>query len=393
MIIYNTTWLKHLIIQDQMKKAHRANQLSAEELQAIQHKYPVGFYSSNLFLRIGLFLVTTTLTSFAFGLLSLLLGNSQIVESPGYFAFLGILSYVALEVSVRVYHHYKSGVDDALIWTSGSLLLTALYFFLDKSAFSFKGYVDELLISGLVFLLSTYFTLRFAHMAMALVSFCAFIAFIFFAWNSYGFYTLSTMPFLIIIMATMIYFFALQLVKKYWIYQDCLGMLQFISLLTGYAAGNYFVVRELGSSMNHVVLLPDQDIPFAWFFWLWTFCIPFVYIVMGLKRKDIIPIRTGLILIAAACFTLRNYHHIASIEWILVSSGALLLATSYGLIQYLKTPKYGFTVAELDSDHILDNLKVESLIVSGTFGDGTTAAEGSRMGGGSFGGGGASSDF
>ncbi|MCX2452983.1 hypothetical protein OQX61_17025 [Pedobacter sp. PLR] len=393
MIIYNITWLKHLIIQDQMKKAHRANNLNAEELQAVLEKYPVGFHSSNLFLRIGLFLVTTTLTSFAFGFLSLVLSNTRLMESPGYFAFLGVLCYIALEIAVRTFHHYKSGVDDALMWTSGMLLLTALYIFLDKRAFGFKGYIDELMLSGLVMLLGTYFTLRFANMVMALVSFCAFIAFIFFAWNSYGFYPFSTMPFLIIIIAATIYSFVLKLDKKHWMYKDCLGMLQFVSLLTLYAAGNYFVVRELGSSMNKVVLAPDQDIPFGWFFWLWTFCIPFIYIGIGLKRKDVILLRAGLILVAAACFTLKRYHHVASIEVVLVASGALLLGISYGLMRYLETPKYGFTVAELDDDHMLDNLKVESLIVSGTFGDGPTPPEGSRMGGGSFGGGGATSDF
>ncbi|WP_316750410.1 hypothetical protein [Pedobacter gandavensis] len=389
MIIYNTTWLKHLIIQGQMKKAHAAKQLSTEELQAVLEKYPVGFYSSHLFLRIGLFLVTTTLTSFAFGFISLVFSNTRLLESPGYYAFLGILSYIALEIAVRMFHHYKSGVDDALMWTSGMLLLVSLYLFLDKGILTFKYYIDDLLISGLVFLLATYFTLRFANMLMTVISFCAFLAFVYFAWNRYGIYPFLSMPFLMIILSATIYFLAVQLDKKYWIYKDCLSILQVATLLMVYAAGNYYVVREFGS----IVLGVDQPISLTWFFWLWTVCIPCLYIGIGLKRKNVILLRAGLILVAAACFTVRKYYHIASIEVILVSSGAVLLGLSYGLMRYLKTPKYGFTVEELEDDHFLDNLKVESLIVGGVYGNGATAPEGSRMGGGSFGGGGASSDF
>ncbi|WP_316841020.1 hypothetical protein [Pedobacter gandavensis] len=393
MIIYNITWLKNLIIQDHLKKAHKANDLKGEELYAAMQKYPVGFHSSNVFMRIGLFLVTVTLTSFAFGFLSLVLSRTNLLESPVYYVFLGICCYVALEIATRVYHHYRSGVDDALMWTSGWLLLVALYIYLDKGDYGHKHFTNELILSGFITLLGSYFTLRFADLAMALLAFCAFIAFVFFGWYKYGFQPLSTMPFLMITLALLIYGFAKQLDKKHWVYNNVLGMVQIGSLLTAYAAGNYFIVRELGSTMNDVTLKPDQGIPFGWFFWLWTIGIPLIYIAMGLKRKEVILLRSGLILVAAAAFTFRSYYHVLPIEMMLVICGGLLLGLSYAVMRYLESPKHGFTAAELDDDQLLDKLKVESLIVSGTFGDGTSAPEGSRMGGGNFGGGGASSDF
>lgn len=393
MIIYNVTWLKHLIIQEQMKKAKQRNQLKPGELQAILEAYPVGFHSSNLFMRIGLFVVTQILTSFAFGFLSLVLSSTRLLESSGYYVFLGICSYIALEIAVRVYHHYKSGVDDALMWISGSLLLTALYIFLDKHDHGYKDFAIEMILSGFIAILAGYFTLRFADMLMAFLSFCSFIAFVFFAWFKYGMQPLSSMPFLIIIISFLIYFFARKLDRQHWIYKNVLAVVQIASLLMAYAAGNYFIVRELGSSMNNVSLEPDQDIPFGWFFWLWTFGIPLVYIGLGLRKKEVILLRSGLVLVAIAAFTFRSYYHIMPIETVLVLCGALILGLSYGVMRYLATPKYGFTAEELDDDQLLDQLKVESLIVSGTFGEGTTAPEGNRMGGGNFGGGGASSDF
>lgn len=393
MIIYNSSWLKHLIIQDQMKKAYQAGDLRPEELQAVLEKYPVGFHSSNLFLRIGIFVVTVILTSFAFGLLSLMLSSTNILESPTYYLFLGLCSYIALEIAVRQYHHYKSGVDDALMWTTGLLLLVAYCIFIDLGYNGPNHFSMELRISGFIFVLGSFFTLRFANILMALITFCAFVAFIFFGWYNYGLYPLSSIPFLIIIVSLAVYFFAVHLDKRHWIYKDCLGILQVASLLTTYAAGNYFVVRELGSSMNNVVLTNDQGIPFGWFFWFWTIGIPLLYIGIGLRKKEVILLRSGLILVTISAITFKNYYQIMPIETALVICGALFLGLSFGVMHYLKTPKHGFTAEELDNGQLLDKLKVESLIVSGTFSEGPIAPQGSRMGGGSFGGGGATGDF
>lgn len=393
MIIYNTNWLKNLMIQDQMKKAYRNADLKPEELKAIQEKHPVGFHSANLFLRIGLFAATVVLTSFIWGFLSLIMESTKLKESPGYYLFLGICNYITLEIVIRKFHYYKYGVDDALIWTTGAFLLVSLFLTLDHQNFDQKGFTNELILSRFIFVLGVFFTLRFANMIMALITFCAFIAFIFFGWYNYGLYPLSSMPFLIIIISLAVYFFAVHLGKRHWIYKDCLGILQGASLLTTYAAGNYFVVRELGSSMNNVVLTNDQTIPLGWFFWLWTIVIPLLYIGIGLRKKEVILLRSGVILVAASVITFRNYYQIMPIEAALAICGALLLSLSYGIMHYLKTPKHGFTAEELNNDQLLDNLKVESLIVSSTFSEGPTAPQGSRMGGGSFGGGGATGDF
>lgn len=390
MIIYNTTWLKNLIIQDQMKKVQQ--DLQPGELLSILEKHPVGFHSSNLFMRIGLFVVTNILTSFAFGFVSLILSNTQLLESPTYYIFLGLISYTALEIAVRVYHHYRSGVDDALLWTAGGLLIMAPYIYIDMK-YNLNNVTSGLLLSGMISVLAIYFTLRFADMLMALLSFCAGITFVFFAWYEYGFLPFATMPFLIMTLSAAVYFLTRNLYKKHWIYKDCLRMIQLASLLITYAAGNYFIVRELGSMMNDLTLSSDQGIPFGWFFWLWTFGIPLVYIGMGLKNKEVILLRSGLILVAIAAFTFRNYYHVLPIEMVLVIVGILLLGISYGIMRYLKTPKHGFTAEELEGDQLLDQLNVESLIVSGTFGDGATVPEGTRMGGGNFGGGGASGNF
>lgn len=167
-----------------------------------------------------------------------------------------------------------------------------------------------------------------------------------------------------------------------------------MSLLLFYLTGNYFVVRELGADMAGVQMENEQQIPFAWLFWLWTSIIPLLYIGFGLKKKDVILLRSGLLLIAAAAFTFRNYYHLMSTELVLVLSGIASIGIAYFAIHYLKVPKNGYTAAEIDDQNIMDKINIESLIVAETFSTPHAVPDpGSRMGGGNFGGGGSSGNF
>jgi uncharacterized membrane protein YgcG len=134
-------------------------------------------------------------------------------------------------------------------------------------------------------------------------------------------------------------------------------------------------------------------VPFGFFFWAWTILIPFIYLGLGIKNKDVIILRTGLILVAAAAFTFRNYYHLMPIEGALSIVGIILLGICYMVMKYLKTPKHGFTYEDLEDGNFMDKLKVESLIVSETFSGTQPQGENTRFGGGDFGGGGASGNF
>ena len=103
----------------------------------------------------------------------------------------------------------------------------------------------------------------------------------------------------------------------------------------------------------------------------------------------------GLVLIAAAIATFRYYYHMLPLDLALTVGGAIILGIAYTVMRYLKIPKHGFTYAEPDTEHMMDHLKVESLIVAETFAKipAAPAEDRSRFGGGAFGGGGSSSSF
>ena len=73
--------------------------------------------------------------------------------------------------------------------------------------------------------------------------------------------------------------------------------------------------------------------------------------------------------------------------------GLLLTAIAYGLIQYLREPKNGFTYQLGFDKHLLDKMNIEALIIAETFTTTVPAENNTGFGGGSFGGGGASGDF
>ncbi|ATP58374.1 hypothetical protein CPT03_18855 [Pedobacter ginsengisoli] len=389
MIIYNNIWLANLLIREEAQKARKAEAISIDEQKKIADKYPVGFYTPNIFIRIGLFILTCIIVSFSVGLLVMMTSNLDIIDTWGFSLFIGIITYIVLEVMIKSNNHFKSGVDDALIWISAGFILTA-FILLQPTINNDFPYSR---VSLFIFLLAFYYALRFTDMLMTAVSLIALIATVFMVWKDLILWGMLTMPFLIMIVCSGIYFLSRRSVgKKTTIYyNNCFLVIQIISLLILYLAGNYYVVQVLSPVSSDIA--KPTPVPFGFFFWTWTILLPLVYIYSGLRKKDAIVLRTGLLLVAAAAFTFRNYYHVMPIEGVLCIAGIILLGICYWVMKYLKTPKHGFTYEDLEQDNFMDKLKVESLIVSETFSGPQVPADNTRFGGGDFGGGGASGNF
>lgn len=392
MIIYNKTWLANLFIQDHVNKDREAGHISKEEFKQVERAYPVGFYSPNIFIRIGLFILANIIISFAGGLFALFVSEIHAINPEIWLLVAGIACYFALEFMVKQNHHFRSGADDALLWLSGGMVFGALNLITDPG---FKGYSDAIQLmfnAGFLFGISFYLSLRFADRMMATLSLLALFAFFGCFWISTGNIGTATLPFLMMILSAVGYFLSRSEMNRLRAlhYQHCLQFVQVASLLVLYLSGNYYVVQQLGS----LLLAKDgaYQVPMPYIFWIWTFVVPFVYIFFGVKRKDTVLLRGGLILLAAAGFTFRNYYHVMPVEATLVIIGIVILSASYVIIRYLKTPKNGITYEDLNEGGLADHLKIESLIVS-EMPTGTAAPEQNRFGGGSFGGGGSSSDF
>lgn len=385
MIAYNKTYLQNIRIQEQAKAAYTHNLISKDENDTIHSKYQVPFYTPNFFIRIGLFLLTVVIASFSFGLFALIFMSAieNIIE--GMTIFFALAIYAALELVVQQKNHYQSGVDDALLWLSATMLFAGISFSVNAGA---------LANCVLAFVISFYATLRFADRVMSIAAYLALLGVIFFTFDQLGGIVKAVLPFILMADSAAIYFGINYFKQQPYLknYDQCFSIIRIAALLSFYAAGNFYVVKELSSSMYH---LPDDNntpIPFGWLFWAFTFIIPISYIARGLQKKDAIFLRTGMLLIAAIVFTVRYYYAIAPPEVVMVIGGMVLLVISYAITQYLKEPKFGFTNAVTHVENKEEKLQIESLVIAETFSQ-QAAAETTKFGGGSFGGGGASADF
>src|SRR5581483_11584805 len=278
MIAYNHKSLDHLLINEEMQWALGQQLISKEEANAIEKAYPVDLYRPNLFIRIGLLLLTTVIVLMVFGLFCLmLLSGSE--HAFGILALVfSLLIYTTLELLIREKKHYRSGIDDALIWLSMAFLVGSVNLLI----FSLSTFNQALLIC----VLTSYFLLRFGNVITVGLAFLSLLVVVFYGVTPLGVTAKTVMPFLMMAICFGIYW----IMRKYGntdrvkYYKTCCRLVEVLALVMLYAAGNYFVVREVSNSMFDLNLKPGEDIPGKWFFWAATVLIPFVYIIKGIQQ-------------------------------------------------------------------------------------------------------------
>jgi hypothetical protein len=387
MIAYNHTGLDNIDIQGEAREALTAGCITEEVNALIRQRHPIPFYAPNIYIRIGLFILTVIIILFSLGILALMR-----IEGDDSFAVLlivvGLICLGVLEWLVYSKKHHQSGVDDALLWAGTSLLAMKIIFFAEPITFIVQCY--------LIGFLALYGALRYIDRIMTLVVYGALLCIVFKTGTAAGAIGKAILPFVVMGMGVFLYLSAkmLSVNERYRLYRPCLVIIEFASLFVFYAAGNYYVVRELNALISDPPMSPGVGIPLGWLFWLFTVVVPLWYVYRGLMKKDRIFLWTGLLLIAAMIFTIRHYYHLLPVELMMTIGGILLISAVYACIKYLRTPRQGFTYEETNDRGLLENLHLESLVIAESFAP-VTPAPGSDLlfGGGSGGGGGAGGQY
>lgn len=386
---YNHTWLRHLHTVKEAKRWAGSALITSAQLDSIRDQYPASFYHPNLFIRILLFVATLVALGGVTGLLVLMLSDAIDNDTTAFTLMLlyGMASFAVLDrIFIANTHHYKSGVTEALLYhaigfTAGGAAALADF---DTTATTIWCFV--------IFAFAAYRYLDLISTA------CAFAALAFFIFNQLyeaGGLVQQVIPIVLIMIFAPVYFAARKAatspLTEAW--TDVLLVIEALSLLLVYAAGNYLVVRELSIELMNLSIEPGSDIPFAWIFYGLTVIIPAGYLYFGLKQKDLVLIRVSLVAVAFSVFTFKYYYSLGHPEITLTIAGAFLLAVTLLLFRYLKTPKHGYTRENLLTEKWA-NANLEGLIVSQSLGGNqVTAPEPQGGGGGSFGGGGSTDQF
>lgn len=362
MIAYNKEWLYNLYARDQADEALDHGCISPAQHEAIYGSAPIGFYTPNIWGLIGIALLTSFASSTTLGYLSLLL---DIFNSPGlYLICSGLAQYAVLRLFViNRLKHYNAGSDNMLMILSAGSLIGGIFTIL-------PGSIDHYLT--LKFFCSaaicTFMAIQFVDSLMSIFAAGLWFIMILSGWLQLSHFGTATVPFVMMVAAYLIYTISVRMLKEYKLvlYRACLKCVAVTSLLFLYAAGNFYMVKELSDLMLDTPSPPHASVPFGWLFWIWTMGIPFAYIAAGIRSKNSLLIRTGLVLIAVAIITYRHYYSVLSPDKAMILGGVLLALISYGLTRYLQEPKHGFTfapvirksrqseISEILSDHIID---------------------------------------
>lgn len=383
---YNEKELYHLMVLKDVKNWWKHKFIGNEQYTAIKEAYVSNLYHPNFLIRILLFMAGLLALSGASGLFFLFVasaGEGGISISAMIF---GIGSFVFLKYVFIDNRHYKSGITEAVLYHSIGFTLGGFMVLTDFN-------VHLSLIASLVVL--SFAAIRYLDLLCTLCAVMAFAGLVFFECYNLGGTFRQIIPFTLIAAFILVYFITrrLKVRKDLQVWRHNLLAVESASLLLIYLGGNYLVVRELSVLMMDMVIEEGGDIPFAFIFYALTILIPAFYLFLGLRNKDIVLIRVSLIVVALSVLTFKYYYSFNHPEITLTVAGAILLAITMFLFNFLKTPRGGFTRENLLSEKWA-GANIQAFVVSQTLGGNQVKTDNTfKGGGGQFGGGGASGSF
>lgn len=384
---YPLDWATADAVQTAAAKWQRRGLLTPAQQAAIAAAYPRRYYCPNFWIRVLLLLLTVLAIGAALGLVMMLTEGRLL---PAVYGGLVLVSAVAvLERVISGAFHYRSGVDNALLYNA-VLAWGFLAAELSEQLAARSSVSTCWLLLMLPVLLAA--LVRYADPLVAAASFAA-------AGALLGNVLLQSAPGRLLLPFGMMaaaggLLLALRRLPArpdYFYYRRAGLVLRTLGLAVLYLAGNYLVVRE-----GHARLLgaggPSGQVPLAPLFYACTAGIPLVYIGLGLRRHDRLLLTLGLLALAFSFFTLRHYRSLLPPEIAATLGGAVLLLGTLAALRYLRTPRHGLTAAADSAAAPLFNL--EALVVAETAHAPATPAEaGFQFGGGQSGGGGSESSY
>ncbi len=395
MIAYDKTLLDNIFIDEEANRLKESGFISPEQYKSIGSQLPKLKSQNNIFIRIGFFILGCMLYSSICGFLSLL-GLGIMDNAYLFFIYLfAIIGFGTKEFMSKNMNYFGFGLDDAFILGAIATLMTAVGLSFEENYNT--NYLAVILVMAIV---SSIAYLRYLNLSLALLSCFAITANLAYLTFEYLVIGKSILPFVMLLFSGSCYFIAKKKLQNltFPYYANGLKLAKGFSLILFYLAGNYYVVRELNFNLSGNNSYNDlsPEIPFALFFWFFTFSIPVVYIIYSLKNKDRMHLWIGSLAFCFTLFTFRLYHHILPTEVALTIGGLVLFAFTYWAIKKTKHKETGIT---FKADRFADTnafANLQTLVVASQFGlKPEVKAEESPMefGGGGFSGGGSGGEF
>ncbi|MEG0848875.1 MAG: hypothetical protein RSD71_08320 [Flavobacterium sp.] len=387
MILHNKNLLNNLALVEEAETLESGGFISKEQKKIIKNVLPAFRSQSNILVRLGFFLLGSFLYSSICGAISLIgLSGEDFYFKICCYLFAGV--GIAGAELLGNQNYYRHGLDDAFILGIPLNIGFAV-------AISTEG--QEISIAVFVAIASFLTYRRYLHPLSMLVFCFASTAVLFYGMFEIGDIGKTILPFVTMLVSAGFYFLTKGKIKNLTevYFRDGLILANSFCLILFYLSCNYLVVRELSFELLGVDVLPGEDIPFAFFFYAFTFIVPIVYLVQALRTRDRIMLWISFAAIGFSIFTIRFYYSVLPIEVALTLGGLVMFAIAYLSIQKLKNKEEGLTFKPDRINNSNAILNAEALIVASTFGMKPEVKTDSPMdfGGGGFSGGGSGESF
>ncbi len=385
MIAYSSQWLEALQVRRQAATWHRKNLINAVQLETILKAHPVEFYTPNVFVRIGLAIFCWVLMLSAVGVFGALLFSSSEVGTGVMLLLFGGGTLVGLEYIISENRHYRSGIDDMLLYM-------ALGFIVSGFALMMSLYDAPLALCVVALPVLAFGAVRYIDKLVTVLAFLCASAVVFLTVLETGSAGRIVLPFVLMAYAAAGYFLVRRLQGRpaLRLWGGCLDVLEGLCLLTFYVSGNYFVIQMLSEAM-----FDQPHVPMAFVFYAFTAAVPVLYLFFGLRQRDRLMLRAGMVLLVLSVLTFRYYFSLGHPEVMVTVAGAVLVVFAYVAIRLLKRGDLPFTYAQ-DAEEPEEGQELESFIVSETFArsaQGPVPVGENPFGGGQFGGGGSGGKY
>lgn len=387
MIVYDKKPLENIGLVEQAKRLQKTNFISQEQLQTAIKDLP-GLKSHHVLIRLGFFLLGLFLYGSICGVICLL-GLEAIDQHLAVLVYIfAIVGFVGAEfLGQRQYFGF--GLDDAFVIGAQLVLAAAIGVSTDGNG------ILPILVVGTIVSLLMY--LRYLHLASALIFCLGLAGTLGYAMVEYIVGGKAILPFVMMFFAIGLFYGTKRLLSSTTMsfYHSGILLVKTFSLILFYFSGNYLAVRELSYVLAGVYSEVHPEIPFAPFFWVFSFVVPLAYLFFALRTKDRIVLWIGFLSFCFSIYTFKSYQRLISTEVILTFSGLLLFALIYWVIRKIKNNERGITFQPDRLDHAHSFLNAEALIVASVFGmkPEVKPADPMEFGGGGFSGGGSEGSF
>ena len=385
MTVYNKSDLENNLLNQEAQLLLYMKFISKEKQKNISNQLNIFKTSENWFVRLGFSLLgcllfSSILGSFSFFMMPLFEHNYKLAPYI-YFVF-GI---VGIEFLARQ-NYFQHGLDDAFILSLQLCLCIGIGLTFENTLASFITMT----------FIGFFCSVRYVHTISALVICIGILLTVFYAITEYKIIDAIYLPFFGFFLAVSLFIISKKIIQKseFYIYRNAIQIVQIFSYLLIYFSLNYLVVRQLSEELLNIVVNKNEDIPFAFVFFIYTFLIPICFLYFSLRNKDRILFYISCITFVFSIFTIRYYHSILPIEIALTLGGIILFTLSYFFIRFLKSKETGITfLADRNSNKSVF-LDAQALIINSQIDiKNAEPQQNMKFGGGGFSGGGANGNY